>query len=97
MSIQNTNKPQTIFPDLPRCPLVDSNGKMNMYWELWFQQLTSTLQTYFKNEGFLIPPLDTSDISLLTGDQSMNNIIYDSTTNEFKGNVNGTWKVFTLT
>ncbi len=97
MAIPNVNKPQTIFPDLPRGPFLDSNGKMNRYWELWFQQLVSTLQTNFKNEGFVIPPLTSSDIVILTGTQSINNMIYDSTTNEFKGNVSGTWKTFILT
>lgn len=97
MAIPNVNKPQTIFPSLPTTPLVDKNGNINHYWEQFFQQLITLMQTYFKNEGFVIPQLPTSDISLLTGDQSIANIIYDSTIPAFKGNIAGTWKTFTLT
>lgn len=97
MAIPNINKPQTIFPSLPTAtPLVDSDGNMNPYWEQFFQQLITLMQTYFKNEGFVIPQLSTSDIALLTGQQSIANIIYDSTIPAFKGNIAGIWKTFTL-
>lgn len=93
--LTNTNKPQTIFPDLPRnSPLVDNNGNMNMYWQLFFQNLVLALQANLKNEGFVMPPLSASDIALLTGDQSVANIVYDSTNNVFKGNMAGVWKTF---
>lgn len=98
MAIPNTNKPQTIFPSLPTyAPLVDYNGNMNHYWQQFFQQLMTLMQTYFKNEGFVIPQLSASDIALLTGDESIANIVYDYINNEFKGNIAGTWKTFTLT
>ncbi len=93
--LSNTNKPQTVFPDLPRNePLVDSSGNMTMYWQLFFQNLVLALQTNFKNEGFAIPPQSASNIALLTGDQSIGNIVYDSTNDVFKGNMAGIWKTF---
>lgn len=93
--LTNTNKPQTIFPDLPRnAPLVDSNGNMNIYWQLFFQNLVLALQTNLKNEGFVIPSETASNIALLTGNQSIANIIYDSTNDVFKGNMAGIWKTF---
>jgi len=92
-----TNKQQAIFPDLPRDDkVIDDEGYMTSPWKLYFQQLAMALQTNFKPEGYVIPPKPTTDIAQLTSDASDNNIIYDNTTNEFKGNVNGTWKVFTL-
>lgn len=90
-------KQQAIFPDLPRDDLmVDKNGNITSPWKLYFQQLTMALQTNLKPEGFVIPPKPLTDIAQLVDDASNNNIIYDSTTDEFKGNVAGTWKVFTL-
>lgn len=90
-------KQQAIFPDFPRGDkLVDSNGDITPPYRLFFQQLVMALQTNFKPEGIVVPPKPTTDITQLVGAASNNNIIYDSTTNEFKGNVNGTWMVFTL-
>jgi hypothetical protein len=92
-----TRKQQAIFPDLPRDKrVVDEMGNITPSWDLYFQQLTMALQTNFKPEGIVVPPKPTTEIVQLTSDASDNNIIYDSTSNEFKGNVNGTWKVFTL-
>jgi hypothetical protein len=93
-----TNKQQAIFPDLPRDGVIaDKDGNVTSAYLLFFQQLVMALQTNFKPEGYVVPPKPTSDIIQLIQEASNNNIIYDSTTNEFKGNVNGTWKVFTLT
>jgi hypothetical protein len=91
-------KQSAIFPDLPRDDQIsDEHGMLTASWKLYFQQLTMALQTNLKPEGYVVPPKPTSDIIQLIQTASNNNIIYDSTTNEFKGNVNGTWKVFTLT
>lgn len=90
-----TKKQQAIFPDTPRNPrVIDNQGMMTDEWHLFFQQLTMALQTNWKPEGIVVPPKPTADILQLTSSASDNNIIYDSTTNEFKGNVAGTWKVF---
>ena len=90
-------KQLAIFPDLPRDEqVIDEKGNLTAPYRLFFQQLVMALQTNFKPEGYVIPPKPTSDIIQLIAAASNNNIIYDSTTNQFKGNVNGTWKVFTL-
>lgn len=101
MGIQQSKLPTTIFPDVPReTPLVDKNGRMHDLWQQYFDQLTLTLQTIFRNEGFSIPQLPSASIALLTGEQSVGSIIYntDSTPEpSFQGNIAGTWKTFTLT
>lgn len=89
---------QAIFPDLPRNqPFLDDDGKVNMYWLLFFDQLILALQTNFSNEGIVVPLQSAANIARLAGTLATSNILYDSTNNLFKGNINGTWKTFTLT
>jgi hypothetical protein len=93
-----TPKPQAIFPDLPRNQkFLKEDGRVNDYWLIFFDSLISALQTNYKPEGIVIPPESATNITLLTGMTSYNNILYDSTNNLFKGNIAGTWKTFTLT
>lgn len=102
-----TRKQQAIFPDLPRDKqLVDKNGEMTAHWDLFFQQLVMALQTNYKPEGIVVPPKTSSEIADLGNIiQAVGNIIYDSTSNEFKGIILSsigppvvtTTKTFTLT
>lgn len=92
----------SIVPDLARSPqIADRNGVLAPEWKLFLEQLVQTLQNTLKAEGTVIPQQTTANIAQLTGVESKANIVYDSTTNEFKGNVETapgvyTWKVFTL-
>lgn len=107
--MQQTPKQNAIFPALPReQPLINKDGMINDYWVLFFQQLIDSLQNYINPEGILVPAQTAADIAQLTAVPtfpptgadirvSNQNILYDSTNNEFKGNINGTWKTFTLT
>jgi hypothetical protein len=98
----DSQQQQGIIPDVPRDPqAVDKNGEFTASWSLFFDQLITSLQINLKPEGFAIPQQPTSNISLLVNQQSLANIIYDSTTNSFKGNVltapdTYTWKTFNL-
>ncbi len=104
-----TPKQQAIIPDLPRqYPMVDKNGMVNDYWALFFDNLTSVLQNNYSPEGIQVPSQTAANIANLnaTGSNpptgvntrlSNANILYDSTNDTFKGNINGTWKTFTLT
>lgn len=105
--IKQTLKPQAVFPDLPRgSPFIVKmpNGDYDMhpYWKLFFDNLVMALQVNFKPEGIVVPSQTAADIALLVGttsnpQSSFNNIVYDSTNSQFKGNIAGTWKTFTLT
>lgn len=87
--------PQSIIPNIPReSILVDKQGNITHSWKLFLDQLTTALQTNYKPEGLFIPSQTTANINLLTGQPSYNNIIFDSTANLFKGNINGTWYPF---
>jgi hypothetical protein len=97
--VSQTPKQQAIFPDLPRNqPVINQDGTMNPYWMLFFDLLVAALQTNYKPEGIAVPQKPSTDIAQLTdATKSTGNIIYDSTTDQFKGNIAGTWKTFTLT
>jgi hypothetical protein len=96
-------KQQSIIPDLPRNNVViDNEGRLQAEWKLFFEQLIQAMQTNFKPEGILFPMQDASNIALLTDINSLANILYNTTTNQFMGNVltapnTYTWKTFTLT
>ncbi len=109
MALTQIPSQQALFPDIPRDePFLDNNGNLNPQWLNYFIMQNDALQNYFSPEGYQIPNKTSDEIAKLnatpanppTGAEtriSNNNIIYDSTTDEFKGNVNGTWKTFTLT
>jgi hypothetical protein len=110
MTLLQTPKQNDLFPSLPRSrQLVNKDGTINEYWLLFFQDLLRSLQNNFSPEGLLVPSQTAANIALLIDGTAPNppvgndirlsnaNILYDSTNNEFKGNIAGTWKTFTLT
>lgn len=95
-------KQMSIIPDLPRTPIaLNKDGTFVPEWKLFFDQLIQALQTNFKAEGTVLPQQSASNIALLTGSASKANILYDSTNDVFKGNVQTapnvfTWKTFVM-
>ena len=86
------------IPKFIHAPFVDlKTGEMHPAWEGVMTQLMTQLANTLSNEGVKIPTQPTATITKLNTMQSLGGIIYDSETNQFKGNVNGTYKVFTLT
>lgn len=60
------NKPQAIFPDMPRAtPAIMQNGNFNHLWLLGFSNLFQALQRNFKNEGIMFPVLDQNSIDAI--------------------------------
>lgn len=79
---------KSIFPDCPRDPqILDmKTGSINPVWQLFFQQLSQALQTNYKNEGVVLPPLSNDQIlGLGDAEQAVGNIFYDKTNKLFKG------------
>jgi hypothetical protein len=61
---EQTPQPQSIFPDLPRDPMmVTKEGGLTQQWHLGFQSLFQALQTNFKNEGVVFPSLTIDQIN----------------------------------
>lgn len=84
---------------IPIAELKEEDGKYYFTPQManMFIQLFTELQQNLSNEGFKIPQQTTSNINILDNALSTAAIIYDSDTNEFKGNVDGVFKTFTLT
>lgn len=58
--------PRGLFPDLPReAPAVDKDGNFTDLWSLGFASLFQALQTNWKNEGILFPPLSAANIATI--------------------------------
>lgn len=84
----NTIKQVSIIPDLPRdVQMVDKTGNLTEHWKLYFEQLNQALQTNFKPEGILLPEQTAANINLLTSVNSKANILYDTTNDVFRGNI----------
>ena len=83
---------------------LDENGNWSKPWQQLWEQLLQNMQQSISDEGFLIPSQTTANIAVIiainpeTGTPFMSpgTIIYDSTTDEFKGMVGTTLKTFTL-
>ncbi len=95
---------KALFPDIPRDePFLDKSGNLNPQWLNYFEMQSTALQNYFSPEGYQIPDKTSAEISQLTAIPvdpptgagtrvSNNNLIIDSTNDELKINLNGTWK-----
>lgn len=86
--LSQTPQQQALFPDLPRNePVVNPDGTMNDNWKLWFDSLVYALQQNLKPEGFVIPQKEQSDVDQLDDEKALSNILYNSTINQFIGNI----------
>ena len=85
------------IPNFANDRFVDANGSMTTVWANIINQLITELQLNLSNEGYVLPQLTTTQINDLTDvNKSKGAMVYDETTNEFKVNINGTWKVVTV-
>lgn len=71
--------------------VVDEKGFLTSAWQKWFNQLINELNQNFGQEGVVMPSQSTANIALLTN-ALKGTMVYDSTTNNPKVNVNGTFK-----
>lgn len=92
-----TTRPSSIAPSVPGGDkIAEKDGTITDDWAVFFENLIRNMQTNFKTQGYVIPPVNNDTFALLTGTASYNNIVYNSDTNELKFNVNGVWKTVQL-
>jgi hypothetical protein len=88
-----------IWPTVPFGEIIDKDGNPSAEMILFMSQLIQLLNQQLGTKGiFLVPRHTTAEIADLIAKNELNNgtIIYDSTTNQFKGYEGGTLKTFTL-
>lgn len=87
------------IPNFQDIPVVVKRGD-DFYWsDEWrdiLQALFSSLQSNAGNEGLVPPSQPTGNISIIQPVAQNGTIIYDSTTDQFKGRIAGVFKTFTL-
>ncbi len=86
-----------IIPPFNIRQFTNKDGTLTTDAFIFLSQLIQALQQTISTEGLKVPLQTTANIMTLNTTLSTSNILYDTETNEFKGNVNGTYKVFTLT
>lgn len=84
------------IPNLPHEKPINEHGQWTAAWSLWLQQLISALQKQLSDQGLQLPLQPTSIITQLNKPNNTGTLIYDSDTQQFKGNRNGIFKVFQL-
>jgi hypothetical protein len=83
------------IPNFQSSKFVDSNGYLTNEWQLIMQQLIQALQQNLSNEGYKLPQQSAANIATLNTTDSTGNLIYDSTNNVAKVNLNGTYVTIT--
>lgn len=81
-----------MIPNMPLAKIAQPDGTIHPAWQQYFTQLTTALQQNVSNEGYIIPPLNTSQITTLTGTNTIGRIIYDTDNGVMKINNDGTFK-----
>lgn len=89
------------IPNYENTPFVNEDGYLTDQWSLILQQLITLLQQNLSDQGYQVPQQPTTTINTLITQfnaaplpsQYFGDIIYDSTTDELKVNIAGTFKV----
>lgn len=82
-----------IIPNFPGKRMVDRDGNLTPAWMGYFNQLEANNQLNFSDVYYVLPQQPTSIINQLTAAQYTPSTVVDSTTKEWKVNLNGTWQV----
>ena len=80
-SLKVSNKDGTIHEDL-----------LNL-----FTQLLSTMQANLSDEGYVLPPLNSTQITQISGTKTIQRVIWNSTTGKAMVNNNGTFQTINVT
>ena len=94
-----------IIPNFENTQMVDRSGNLTTNWQNILQALFTALQGGVSNEGFNIPQQTTANITKLQTQFAASPnpadyfgvMLYDSTTDQLKVNIAGTFKVVTVT
>lgn len=91
-----------IIPTLLKNRFIDKEGFLTSEAQEYQDQLNIQMQKNLSDDGLVIPSKTTDEINHIADPTTENfrpngTMWYDSTTNQFKGKINGLVKIFTLT
>lgn len=81
----------------PNMKIVNQDGSMHDNFMGFLTQLIAPLQKNLSNEGYTIPSLTQDQINTISGANSLQRIIYNSTTGKMMINNNGTFQTINVT
>lgn len=89
-------------PTFLKLQAVDKDGNFTPQTQQFFDVMTQQMQQALSDDGVEMPQRSTAEINNIASSSNDNakpngTIWYDTDTNQFKGKINGTIKVFTLT
>jgi hypothetical protein len=85
------------IPTLQKFKASNPDGTMHQDLQNFLVQLVSQLQTNLSNEGFTMPPLNSTQITQISGSPTIQRIVYNSTTQKMMLNNNGTFQTINVT
>lgn len=90
------------IPTFSGLKIIDESGNCSSEFQQYNDQLNQQMQLMVSNDGYVIPGNTTTDINNFSRNDNANGkpngtMWYDTTTNQFKGKINGVVKIFTLT
>jgi hypothetical protein len=80
------------IPNVPSENIVDSSGKITNVWQSFFQNLVTQLSVNLNDEGYVNPSLTDAQILELNTPESINRIVYNTTTQRTMINNSGTFE-----
>lgn len=81
------------IPNFENIQFVDRQGYLTPEWQLILEQVFQALQKNLSDEGYKVPQQPTTTINQLNTAASTGALLYDSTTNQLKVNISGTFQV----
>lgn len=80
------------IPNVPLEVIVDSSGNITNVWQSFFQNLVTQLSINLNDEGYSVPSLTDAQIIDLNTTESINKIVYNTTTQRMMINNSGTFE-----
>lgn len=85
-----------LIPNFLDSKVIEEDGTLTNTWKQILSSLFAQLQRSISEEGVQIPSQSTENINKISGTDTIGRLLYDSTTNELKININGEFKVIQI-
>lgn len=91
------SNPTTLIPTFIQTKFTNMDGSPTTAAKMYLDQLSNNLQQVISSNGLKVPKLNSDQISGLASATFSRLLVFDIDTEQLKFNVNGVFKVVTLT